>query len=159
MTLTAQIAKHLRDVYHGGNWTTSNLQDNVKDLSWEEATTQVESYNTIVALVYHINYYVSAIGKALAGGPLDSKDAYSFDHPPVSSEADWQRLLERVWADVETCVRLIAELPDSKLSEDFIDPKYGSYFRNLHGLIEHSHYHLGQIALIRKSLLQAREGA
>ena len=28
--------------------------------------------------------------------------------------------------------------------------KYGTYYRNFHGLIEHAHYHLGQIVLIKK---------
>jgi hypothetical protein len=28
--------------------------------------------------------------------------------------------------------------------------KYGNYYRNIHGIIEHIHYHLGQIVLIEK---------
>ena len=34
----------------------------------------------------------------------------------------------------------------------FVKPEYGNYYRNLHGLIEHTHYHLGQVALIKKLL-------
>lgn len=43
-------------------------------------------------------------------------------------------------------------LDEAKLFEDFADPKYGNYYRNLHGIIEHTHYHLGQIVLIKKLL-------
>jgi hypothetical protein len=53
MNLTAQIAKHIRDVHFGGNWTCSNLKDNLADVTWQQATTKVRSFNTIVALVYH----------------------------------------------------------------------------------------------------------
>lgn len=37
MNLTTQLAKHLRDVHFGGNWTTSNLKDNLADISWRQA--------------------------------------------------------------------------------------------------------------------------
>jgi hypothetical protein len=35
--------------------------------------------------------------------------------------------------------------------------KYGNYYRNLHGIIEHTHYHLGQIVLIKKLLKRRRK--
>jgi len=157
MNLTEQIAKHLREVYFGGNWTSSNLKENLADVTWQQATTKVYSFNTIVALVYHMNYFVSAILKVLRGGPLDAKDKYSFDHPTILSQEDWEKLLDKTWADAENFASLIEKLPESKLWEDFSDKKYGNYYRNIHGIIEHIHYHLGQIVLIKKILLQADE--
>ncbi|MCD6067349.1 MAG: hypothetical protein K0S33_2175 [Bacteroidetes bacterium] len=153
MTPTAQIAKHVRDVHFGGNWTFSNLKDTLKDVSWQQAITQVHSFNTIAVLTYHVNYFVDAALKVLQGGPLDSKDIYSFDHPPIRSAEDWQKLQDKVWADAEKFAALIEQLPESRLWEDFTDKKYGNYYRNFHGIIEHMHYHLGQIALIKKILL------
>jgi len=38
------------------------------------------------------------------------------------------------------------------LTDDFTDEKYGTYQRNLIGILEHSYYHLGQIVLIKKLL-------
>jgi hypothetical protein len=70
MTLTAQIAKLFRGVYYGGNWTSVNLKENLADVTWQQATTQVYSFNTIAALVYHINYYIDTILKVLHGEPL-----------------------------------------------------------------------------------------
>jgi hypothetical protein len=83
MNLTSQIAKFFREVYFGGNWTSSNLKDNLAGLSWEQATTQLYSFNTITTLIYHINYYVCAVLKVFQGEPLNAKDIYSFDHPPI----------------------------------------------------------------------------
>ena len=155
MSLTAQIAKHFRDVHFGENWTGVNLKDSLAGVDWQQATTQVHSLNTIAALVFHINYYVSAMLKVLQGGPLDAHDKYSFDLPPVLSQEDWEKLLDKLWADAENFASLVEQLPESKLWEDFSDKKYGNYYRNLHGVIEHTHYHLGQIVLIKKILLQA----
>ena len=155
MSLTRQIAKHLRDVYVGGNWTSVNLKDNLADVTWQQATTQVYSFNTIATLVYHINYYVGAVLKVLQGESLNAHDKYSFDHPPILSQQDWEKLLDKTSADAENFASLIEQLPESKLWEDFSDNKYGNYYRNIHGIIEHIHYHLGQIVLIKKILLQA----
>jgi uncharacterized damage-inducible protein DinB len=157
MNLTEQIAKHFREIHFGGNWTASNLKDNLADVTWQQATTQVYSFNTIATLVYHMNYYVSAVLKVLQGEPLDAKDKYSFDHPLIQSQEDWEKLLDKTWADSENFASLIEQLPESKLWEDFSDKKYGNYYRNILGIIEHIHYHLGQIVLIKKILLQADE--
>ena len=63
-------------------------------------------------------------------------------------------MLAKTWSDAETLANLIEQLPESRLWEDFSDNKYGNYYRNLHGIIEHCHYHLGQIVLIKKLLQQ-----
>ena len=154
MTLPAQIAKHFKDVHFGGNWTSVNLKDTLAGLTWQQATTQVHSFNTIATLVFHTNYFVDVVLKVLRGGPLEGKDIYSFAHPPIHSQADWEKMLEKTWADAEDFARLVEQLPEHRLWEDFSENKYGNYYRNLHGIIEHYHYHLGQIVLIRKILLE-----
>ena len=157
MNLVQQIAKLLRAVYFGGNWCAVNLKETLKDITWKQATTKVYSFNTIATLVYHMNYYVIAILKVLEGGPLDAHDKYSFDHPPILSQEDWEKLLDKTWKDAERFASLVEQLPESKLWKIFSDEKYGNYYRNIHGVIEHLHYHLGQIVLIRKILLQTNE--
>ena len=157
MNLSAQIAKHFKEVHFGGNWTSVNLKETLANVNWEQATTKVYSLNTIAALVFHINYYVSAITNVLEGQPLNAHDKYSFDLSPIRSQQDWEKLLNKTWNDAENLVRLIEQLPESKLEDTFSEEKYGTYYRNLHGVIEHTHYHLGQILLIKKILLQAAE--
>jgi hypothetical protein len=154
MNATAQIAKQFRDVYFGGNWTSVNLKDTLSDVDWREATTKIASFNTIAALVYHINYYVLAQISVLRGDLLTAKDQFSFDHPPIHSEEDWQDLLNEIKENALNYASLVGQLPSSILDQDFVDEKYGNYFRNFAGLIEHTHYHLGQIVLIKKMIEQ-----
>jgi len=153
MNLTSQIARHFREVHFGDNWTGSNLKDSLEDITWQQATTQVYSFNTIAILVYHINYYVSVTLKVLEGAPLDASDKFSFDLPPILSQEDWEKLLVKTWTDAENFADLIEQLPENRLWENLSDKKYGSYYRNIQGIIEHTHYHLGQIVLIKKILL------
>ncbi|MBS1934785.1 MAG: DUF1572 domain-containing protein [Bacteroidetes bacterium] len=154
MNLQQQIAKQFRAVYFGGNWTFVSFKDKLEGLTWKQATTKVHSFNTISVLVYHTNYYVEAVTKVLLGGPLDAHDKYSFDCPPIQSQEDWERLVHKMFTNAENFAVLIEQLADSKFAETFIDEKYGNYYRNIHGIIEHNHYHLGQISLIRKLILK-----
>ena len=153
MTITHQIAKLFRDVYYGGNWTAVNIKSTLADVDWRQASTKVQSFNSIATLVYHINYYVEVVIKVLRGEPLAGHDKDSFNLAPVTSDADWQDLQQRMFGNADVLARMIEEFPEQKLDRTFVHEKYGTYYRNLHGLIEHNHYHLGQILLIKKMLI------
>ena len=154
MHLSSQLAKHFKDVYFGGNWTCSSFKEHVTNLSWQQATTKVHSFNSIATLVCHTGYYVSAATRVLQGEALNAKDEFSFEHPPIQSQEDWEKFLEHIFKNAEKFAALLEQLPEEKLWEDFTDKKYGLYYRNIHGIIEHLHYHLGQIVLIKKLVLQ-----
>jgi hypothetical protein len=74
---------------------------------------------------------------------------------PIKSEADWMKLVETFLTNAEEFCLEIESLPHERLDEIFIDPKYGSFLRNIEAMIEHSYYHLGQIVLIRKLINHA----
>ncbi|MCB0518315.1 MAG: DinB family protein [Lewinellaceae bacterium] len=154
MSLSRQIAGQFKEVQLSGTWVATNLKTQLSDVTWEQATTKVGPLNTIAALAFHINYYVAGLVQVLEGGPLDIRDKYSFDMPPIHSQADWEKLLDKMWADAEKFASLVEQMPDERLWEGFVDEKYGNYYRNLLGMIEHSYYHLGQIVLIKKILMQ-----
>ena len=157
MTIPGQIASHFRGVYFGGNWTSVNLKETLSDVGFEKATKKIHSLNTIASLVFHINYYVSEVMKVLKGGPLEAHDSFSFAAPILASKEDWDKLLDKSWSDAAEFAGLVEKLPESILLENFTDEKYGSYYSNLHGIIEHAHYHLGQIVLIKKLLSEPGE--
>lgn len=150
MTLQQQIAKHLREIHFGENWTSVNLKESLEGVTWQQATTQVYSFNTIAILVFHMNYYVSVALKVLNGEPLNASDKYSFNLTPIHSQEDWEKLVDKTMTEAEKLATLVEQMPESKLWEDFWGDKYGNYYRNIHGIIEHTHYHLGQIVLINK---------
>ncbi len=147
------MADQFREVQLSGTWVAAtNLKAELSDVTWEQATTKIGSLNTIAALTFHINYYVAGIVQVLEGGSLDIRDRYSFDLPPIESEADWERLRNKTWRDAERFAALVERMPEEKLAEPFAGEKYGNYYRNIHAMIEHSYYHLGQIVLIKKLL-------
>jgi uncharacterized damage-inducible protein DinB len=154
MNTPKQIAKHFREVHFGGNWTFVNLKDTLSDVTWLEATTKYQDFNTIATLLFHINYYVNPVAKVLQGEPLNASDKFSFDCPRITSQEEWENLVQKALDEAERFALEIEKLEESKLFEVFSEEKYGNYFRNLFGIIEHTHYHLGQIALIKKLIRQ-----
>ena len=154
MNLTALIGKQIREVHFGGNWTDVNLRDTLKGVTWQQSITKIDHLNTIAALVFHINYFTTAVIKVLEGGVLTSRDKYSFDLPPIQSGEDWENIINKNWEDAERLAKLVENLPAERLEEYFTDKKYESYYKNIQGIIEHVHYHLGQIVLIKKMVLQ-----
>lgn len=153
MKATAQLANRFREIILNGTWiANTNYKDQLEHLDWEIATTPLDALNTIAALAQHVHYYVNGIKNVFKGGKLEISDKYSFDFPIIKSQAEWEGFLAKFWDDAEQLAELMAQLPAEKLHQSFVDEKYGTYQRNIDGIIEHSYYHLGQIVLLRKLL-------
>lgn len=154
MTLSKSIANHLREVFGGGNWTYVNLKDTLADVDLKIATKKLDEFNSIAALTFHIGYYITAVLKVLEGEKLNASDKYSFDVPPFGTESEWRQFVTKIFEDVEAFANFVEQMPDEKILEDFPESKYGSYYRNISGIIEHTHYHLGQIVILKKIITQ-----
>lgn len=153
MSTTLQLAKRFREVVLDGLWiANTNFKHQLSDVTWEQAITKIGSLNTIAMLTFHIDYYIAGLVHVFEGGDLEIRDKYSFDLPSVESQQQWEDLLNKLWNDAERFAILLEQMPDSKMDEGFVDEKYGTYLRNIDGMIEHCYYHLGQITLIKKLL-------
>lgn len=150
MITSEKMAKQIEQVYFGGNCTYSNLFDQLKDVDLKQATKKFESLNTILALTYHIHYYTKAQLKVLKGRPLDGHDSLSFLHPELKTEAEWEAFKENIFNEAKEFVSVLSQLDDKELLNPFANGKYGDNLSNFLCLDEHTHYHLGQIALVKK---------
>ena len=155
MKTANQLSKHLHQIYFGGNWTSSNFKETLEGVTLEMATKKINDLNTILVLTYHIHYYLKGTMDAFKNGELTIRDKYSFDHPTLKNETEWQEFRDKIWIEAKEFISLIEALEDNILYTNFIEEKYGSYYRNLAAIIEHTHYHLGQIAIIKKIILHA----
>ena len=151
MTRNITIASRLREVLLNGHWiANTNYKEQIQNINWEQATQKVANLNTIASLTYHINYYLEGLLNAFENGKLEISDKYSFDLPPIIAEADWNKLVADFLNNSEKFANKVELMDDSYFDQPFIDEKYGTFLRNIEGVIEHSYYHLGQISLIKK---------
>ncbi len=145
------IANRLREVLLNGQWiANTNFKEQILNLNWKQATQKVGELNTIAAITFHINYYLKGLLHVFNGGELNISDKYSFDIPEIHSEMDWKIQVDDFLTNSEKFVEQVEQLPDNLLDQPFVDEKYGSYLRNIEGIIEHSYYHLGQVSLLKK---------
>ncbi|GGC95631.1 hypothetical protein GCM10011508_23540 [Flavobacterium lutivivi] len=145
------IATRLKEVLLDGKWiANTNFKEQIESVTWQEAVQKVENLNTIALLTFHINYYLSGLLNVFRGGELKIRDKYSFDMPEIKSENEWKKLVSEFLSNSEKFIIEIEKLSDDDLQKPFVDVKYGTYLRNIEGVIEHSYYHLGQVSLIKK---------
>lgn len=155
MSKTQQLANRLREVVLDGNLiANTNFKEQLEHSDSEIATTKVGSLNTISLLAQHVHYYINGVSNVFKGGNLEIKDKFSFDFPPIESQEQWETFLTKFWEDTENLASLIEQIPLEKLGVSFVNEKYGTYERNIDGIIEHSYYHLGQIVVLKKILIE-----
>jgi uncharacterized damage-inducible protein DinB len=151
MTKSNLLANRLKEVLLDGKWiANTNIQEQLKKTDWKQASKKIGDHNSIAELTFHINYYLGGILNVFNGGNLEIRDKYSFDMHAVTSEEDWQELTDSFLSNSKNIIIKISELPESQLTEAFVKTEYGTYERNIEGLIEHSYYHFGQISLLLK---------
>jgi len=158
-TTPQQLAQQLRQVHEGGNWTAVNVKEVLADVSWQEAVTNVPGFHSIAVLTYHIHYFVNAVIPVFEGGELNAHDKFSFDAPSITPQPEWDELRERVLMRAAHLAQLIEALPAGQLTQPFWNEKYGTYHRNILGIIEHTHYHLGQIVVLKRLVQQEKRAS
>jgi uncharacterized damage-inducible protein DinB len=152
MNTAQELARHIRGVYLGGNWTAVNLRDVLSDVTINEANDESLGVKSILTLACHVHYFTKAQLRVLRGEDLDANDALSFNHPDIDDEQAWASYLQTMWNDAEAYAQAVEQLPSGTLDTQFVDARYGTYRSNIVGNIEHAHYHLGQISLLRTML-------
>jgi len=151
MNKSKELANRLEEVLLNGKWIAhTNIQEQLKKINWKQAIQKIGEHNSIAELTFHINYYVGGILNVFVGGDLEIRDKYSFDMNEINSEEKWAELISSYVANSNSIVEQIANFPKEKWDEPFVKQEYGSYARNIEGLIEHSYYHFGQISLLLK---------
>lgn len=153
MQVSKAIAQRIKEVYFGGSWTTASVKEFLTGLSIKEANTILNDGNSIYTILHHCHYYTLVQRNVLLGKELLGSDKESFEVPPINSEGELNHFKTKVLEEANDFINLVHKLDDEILMQPFFAEKYGNYYRNLNGLIEHWNYHLGQLYYIRKYLI------
>jgi len=151
MTQAQQLAHRFEEVLLNGKWVTNtNFKEILEDITFKEAVSSYNNFNSIALLTFHINYYIQGVLEFLEGGELTIKDAYSFDMPVLKTENDWGKLRTLLLDNAESFAHKLSQLSDENIEDTFVKEAYGNYNRNINGMVSHCYYHLGQIVLLKK---------
>jgi hypothetical protein len=157
MQLTEAIAQHVLDVHEGNNWTEVAIRPTLQDVTWREATTQTPaSPNTIASLLHHLTFWNRVMARRAQGLGTEVGPANGFDVAAIQNEADWQALLADNYQSAHELAAAIRSFDEAQLPAPIL-PAYGSAYKNLQGAVEHLHYHLGQLVLLKNLVRSTHE--
>ena len=149
-----RIADLLRRAHEGEAWHGPSMRELLAGLTAEQASARpVAGAHTIKELVLHAAAWERAVLRRLGGDPATIYNT-SEDWPDGGGESDedsWASAL-RLLSETNAALReAVLRLDDSKLEEP-IRPKMSSVYMTLHGVAQHTLYHAGQIAFVKKAL-------
>jgi len=156
MKITELIAQHLLEVHEGNNWTEVDVTQTLGDVTMEEATYQtIASPNTLAALLHHLTFWNRVIVKRINGIRVEEVPDNGYSVPELLEEADWQQLKAD---NIQSAHELAAAIRQFNIDalEQPILPEHSTAYRNLQGSVEHVHYHLGQMVILKK-LIRAKQ--
>ena len=150
MKITDEIAGHITDCFDGENWTGVNISDTLKNINWQEAQQRTAgSTNTIASLLNHLHYWNGIILHRSKGENPTVPDSNGFDVDELKNENDWNDLKEKARKSFIQLADAVKNFPEEKLKDTYAEGK-SSYYKNFQGIVEHAHYHLGQIVILKK---------
>ncbi|HEY1240215.1 MAG TPA: DinB family protein [Bryobacteraceae bacterium] len=149
-----RIADQLRRAFHGEAWHGDSVGELLAGVSAEQALQRpLVPAHTIWELVLHIRAWVNAASEAVQGTPLPTIVGTEADWPgiPDKSEAAWSRATADLFRSAERLAGAIEGFGDGKLHDTVPGRPYDFYYL-FHGIVQHSLYHGGQIALLIRAV-------
>jgi uncharacterized damage-inducible protein DinB len=154
MTEIQRLLDQLERAYQGDAWhgpSVTALLDGVT--ARQAAAKPVPGGHSIWELTLHISLWQDVarrrLGKEVIGDPPPQVDWPAIESP---TDAAWQKALQDLRESYQNLRKSVSQLPDESLNEIVPSKRYSIYVL-LHGVIQHSLYHAGQIAILKKLTL------
>jgi uncharacterized damage-inducible protein DinB len=152
MTEVQRILDQLNRAFAGEAWHGPAVAEVLDGVTAEQAAAHpFPDAHSIWELTLHIAAWTRACRRRLEGDRAQLTDAE--DWPPVTDTCD------QSWADTRETTKqshnelraAISLLEDSRLDQPIIEG-LSSVYVTLHGVIQHTLYHAGQIAILKKAI-------
>ena len=149
-----RIADQLRRAFTGDPWHGPPLREILTGITAEQARSYpVSPAHSIWEIVLHIHVYLEVGLKATQGVPMPKLYGTEKDWQSAGYDAsEWTVAMERMYATAEQFAQAIEIFTDPRLNDTAPGGDYNFYFL-FHGIVQHSLYHGGQIALLKRALL------
>ena len=149
----ARIGSQLKRATEGGAWHGPALLELLADVSAEQAAARpVAGAHSIWELALHIAAWLD-VARARIERNAPVRLSAEGDWPPVADagEAAWLAARDRLERSHRALLGTVASLDDARLDEVIAGTTQTVYFL-LHGVVQHTLYHAGQIAVLKKAL-------
>jgi uncharacterized damage-inducible protein DinB len=144
-----RIASQLRLVYEGPSWLGPSLKELIAGIDERPARRRpLPNAHTIWELVLHIAAWLRIARERLSA--THTRDAEAAENwPPMN--ASWQDAVSALERETYALEQAILNFPEERLQESAPATEAQTFYVLLHGVIQHSAYHAGQIAVLKKA--------
>lgn len=151
MTETERIIDQLHRAIVGEAWHGPAVVEILEGITAHQAVSRpIADGHSIWELALHLDAWLRAVVRRLHGDRAQLTDAENFPAVKDSSERAWENTRESIKRAHLDLRNAILGLDDSRLDEPII-AGMSSIYVTLHGVIQHSLYHAGQIAILKKA--------
>jgi uncharacterized damage-inducible protein DinB len=152
MTETDRITDQLDRAFVGDAWHGPAVMEMLEGVTAEQAKARpFEAAHSIWELALHIEAWTRACRRRLQGERAELSEAEDWPAVIRSDEEAWEQARESIKQAHDELAAAIQELDDSRLDQPIVKGMSSAYV-TLHGVIQHSLYHAGQIAILKKAL-------
>jgi len=145
MTEIERIANSIKQTYNGEAWHGPSLMEVLSKIPLEQSAARIGTSHSIIELVLHmVAWRTFALQKLNGNEDYDVTEAENF---PKS--VDWQGALNLLDDSQNDLLAALANFNDDKLS-GIVPGRNYTFYKLLHGIVEHDIYHQGQITMIIK---------
>lgn len=152
MTHGELLSDELRRALRGEAWHGPSIQELVAPLSPEEAMQRpIPAAHNIWELVVHITSWSNIALRRINGGQVEPYDGEDWPEVHDFSEKNWNQAREALAESFERLSEVVLGMTNAEL-----EAKAPNSTRSIAGMVngvaQHTAYHGGQIAILRKSV-------
>lgn len=156
MSEVERIRNQFERAFNGGAWHGPSVRELLNGVTADQAAAHpIPGAHSIWELTLHIAAWEDACRRRLEGDPAQLSDDENF--PPITdtSEAAWEEAKRKLLKLHNQLLVAITATEDARLDQPIIDSAettFNSVYVTLHGGVQHSLYHAGQIAVLKKAI-------
>lgn len=151
MSEVRRLLSQLRRAYEGEAWHGPALMHILADVTAAQAARRpIPSSHTIWEIVLHISAWEGAVTGRLEGRYTAEPDEGDWPAVTDTDDAAWQATLAHLERTHHLLREAVRRFDEDRLHERLAEGKESAYFA-IHGVIQHTLYHAGQIVLLKKA--------
>jgi uncharacterized damage-inducible protein DinB len=145
-----RIVQQMRQAFGGPAWHGPSLLEVLQDVdAMTAAGKPITGAHSIWELVLHLTATQDVILRRIGGESAGKAEEEFWPPAPAPSAGAWQSLLDLLKRQEEALTAAVVAFPDGRLDTP-LTPEGTSAYNNFHGHAQHTIYHAGQIALLKK---------
>lgn len=149
VTEIERLVDQLKRAFEGEAWHGPAVMEIFEGITAQQAARPFDQAHSIWEIALHIEAWVRACRRRLEGDRAQLTGTEDWPTVTDSDEQAWERTRESIKQAHDELRSAISLLDHSRLDQPIVEGM-SSVYVTLHGVIQHSLYHAGQIAILKK---------